>query len=149
MNFLCLLAQVPVTPDQVHRALTTQDYTTIGVLVVGFIIATMAVWKISAWFGKEILVPTRDKLFQLGDKFYEKMSEHLNSIGTTMTDISNNLRELSGMPKRLDNLEKKVDSLSMQVSDLDENVKGLETHMRIQDSKLDTFHKGSSNGQAH
>lgn len=142
-----VLAQVPVTPDQVHRALTTQDYTTIGVLIVGFAIILLAGWKFGSWFGKEILIPARDKLFNLSDKFYDKMSEHLTDVGRTMKDISDNLRELSGMPKRLDSIEKKVDSLSTHFTNLDENVKSLEDHMRLQDSKLDNFHsKGQHNG---
>lgn len=145
MNCNYSVAQLPVTPDQVHRALTTQDYTTIGVLIVGFIIVILAGWKFGSWFGKEILVPTRDKLFNLADKCYDIMSKHLTDVGKTLKDVSDNLQELSGMPKRLDSIEKKVDSLSIHVSDLDENVKGLETHMKLQDSKLDNYHKGQHN----
>ena len=142
-----VLAQVPVTPDQVHKALTTQDYTTIGVLIAGFAIVVLAGWKFGSWLGKEILIPSRDKLFLLADKFYDIMSKHLIDVGTTMKDISDNLRELSGMPKRLDSIEKKVDSLSTHFTNLDENVKSLEDHMRLQDSKLDNFHnKGQHNG---
>lgn len=125
------LAQVPVTPDQVHRALTTQDYTTIGVLIVGFIIIVLGGWKLSSWFGKEIILPSRDKLFVLADQFKDKMFEHLNSVGSTMKDISSSLQQLMVIPERLDRLEEKVDTIGNRVDKIDE-------HLTLQDGKFPT-----------
>lgn len=123
------LAQVPVTPDQVHRALTTQDYTTIGVLIVGFAIIVLGGWKFSSWLGKEIIIPSRDKLFVLADQFKDKMFEHLNSVGSTLKDISNGLHKLMVIPERLDRIEEKVDTLNTRVDKIDE-------HLTLQDSKF-------------
>lgn len=111
------LAQVPVTPDQVHRALTTQDYTTIGVLVVGFAIIVLGSWRFFSWFGKEIVVPSRDKAFS-----------HLDQVNTTMKDISASLSKLSIVPERLDRIEQKVDTLGNRVDKIDE-------HLTLQDNK--------------
>lgn len=128
-----LLSQVPVTPDQVHRALTTQDYTTIGVLIVGFIIIVLGGWKLSSWFGKEIVLPSRDKLFVLADQFKDKMFEHLNSVGSTMKDISSSLQQLMVIPERLDRLEEKVDTIGNRVDKIDE-------HLTLQDNKFPQKH---------
>lgn len=122
MNYAYLLSQVPITPDQVHRALTTQDYTTIGVLVVGFAIIVIGGWKFSSWFGKQIVEPSRDKMFN-----------HLDQVNVTMKDISTSLSKLSLVPERLDRIEQKVDTLENRFDKIDE-------HLTLQDNKFPQKH---------
>ena len=126
-----LLSQVPLTPDQVHRALTTQDYTTIGVLVVGFFIAVLGIWKLSSWTGKELVIPFRDKIFVLLTEWSTKFFNHLDTVGLTLQRISDNLSKLTDVPERLDRMEQKVDTL-------DRNVDKINNHLTLQDGKFQT-----------
>lgn len=120
---ISLLAQSEI-PDQAHRFLTEDKYTITGVLIVSSIVAILAVWRFSSWIGKEIILPVRDKGFK-----------HLDQVNETMQDISNSLNQMSSIPQRLDRIELKVDDLGNKVENLD-------THMKIQDSKIDSLSKG-------
>ena len=118
-----LLAQSEI-PDQAHRFLTEDKYTITGVLIVSSIVAILAVWRFSSWVGKEIILPVRDKGFK-----------HLDQVNETMQDISNSLNQMSSIPQRLDTIEKKVD-------DLGDKVEGIDTHMKLQDTKIDSLTRG-------
>jgi hypothetical protein len=118
-----------ITPEQVHKALTTQDYTTIGILVVGFAIVLLGGWKLSSWIAKEIIVPGRDRFFIIADQVKDKFFGHLDRVGTTLDNISTNLGRLTEVPERLDRIEKKVDTLGHKVEVIDE-------HLNTSDSKF-------------
>lgn len=118
-----LLAQTDI-PDQAHRFLIEDKYTITGVLIVGAIVVIVAIWKISSWIGKEILIPGRDKGFQ-----------HLERVNETMKDISQSLNKMSEIPQRLDTIERKVDHLGDKVNDLD-------SHMKLQEGKIDSLTRG-------
>ena len=126
-----ILSQVPLTPEQVHRALTTQDYTTIGVLIVGFCVAILGIWKLSSWTGKELVIPFRDKIFVLLTEWSTKFFSHLDTVGNTLQGICDNLSKLTDVPERLDRMEKKVDTL-------DRNVEKINNHLTLQDGKFQT-----------
>lgn len=137
-----LLSQVPVTPDQVQKALTTQDYTTIGVLVVAVSVLVLGFWKLSSWTGKEVIIPVRDKAFKMADEGSTKLYNHLDKVGTSMDilgksmdTIAENLGKLAEVPERLDRIEKKVDTVTSKVENMD-------VHMKLQDAKLDNLSKG-------
>lgn len=115
-----LLSQTEVA-DQAHRFLIEDKYTITGVLIVLVIVFVVAVWKISSWLGKEVIIPARDRGFS-----------HLDKVGVTMTAISESLEKMSSIPQRLDRIEVKVDDLSGKVGELD-------NHMKLQDNKIDNL----------
>ena len=120
---ISLLAQTEVA-DQAHRFLIEDKYTITGVLIVSAIVAIMAFWKVSSWVGKEVLIPFRDKGFA-----------HLDTVNDTMKDISKSLNQMATIPQRLDIIEKKVDNLGDKVENLD-------SHMKLQDNKIDSLTRG-------
>lgn len=129
-----LLAQSEI-PDQAHRFLIEDKYTITGVLLVIVFVIALGIWKVSSWIGKEVVIPFRDD----GRKHLGKVDTTLDKMGDTMVEISKSLSQVAANQivnnQRLDTIEKKVDHLG-------DKVEGIDTHMKLQDNKIDSLTRG-------
>lgn len=97
-----------IDPSVAKEWMTEANYTAAGVLLVIFICFALAVWRVLSWFGKEFVIPGRDRMFR-----------HLDQVDKTMQDVSTSLTKLATVPERLDVIEFKVDGLSQRVDNMD------------------------------
>jgi hypothetical protein len=133
-----LLSQAEVA-NQAHRFLIEDKYTITGVLLLVVVVIVLGIWKLSSWFGKEIVIPFRDKGLKVMESHLDKVDGTLDTMGTTMVDISKSLTQMAATQivntQRLDTIEQKVDNLDSKVGNLD-------SHMKLQDNKIDSISRG-------
>lgn len=102
------------TLDVVEIAKGT-DYSLVGVLLVAIgafcFFAVKGVKAVCQWTAKEVIVPTRDRLFN-----------HLERTSNAMEGLDESMRTLRNVPESLVRIEGKVNHLGDRVDQIDDHL---------------------------
>ena len=103
-----ILAQ---TIDQLNQIAKSNDYTLVGVLLMGICVIVaglaLAAWKFSAWASVRV------------DSAIARAYKHLDGVDETMTCLRDSI---GGIVPRLQRIEEKVDGVSARVDNLDNHI---------------------------